>query len=165
MEKTKKVLFGEILAIEGIQKNEELVKFIKHELELLDKKTTSKKPTKAQEENVSIKAEVLEILSMCEKPRSIKDLQAEFPELAKYSNQKISALLKQLIGEEKVVRTEEKRIAMFAIPTEEVEEDNETQRLEQETEGTDELAEELTDEEIQEFEEIVNEEMEETVTE
>ena len=152
MEKTKKVLFGEILAIEEIAKNEELVAFVNHELELLSKKGSSKKPTKAQEENVSVKSNILEILSICEKPISIKDLQAEFPELAKFSNQKVSALLKQLITEEKVVRTEEKRIALFAVATEEETKEEETEK-------------ELTEEEIFEEEFGTDEELEETVTE
>ena len=130
MEKTKKVLFGEILAIEGVAQNEELVAFVNHELELLSKKGSSKKPTKAQEENVAIKATILEVLSICETPRSIKDLQAEFTELAGFSNQKVSALLKQLIDEVKVVRTEEKRVALFALVSEEEEEEEEEETSE-----------------------------------
>lgn len=115
MEKTKKVLFGEILAIEEIAKNEELVKFVKHELELLNKKAGSKKPTKVQEENEKIKVQILEVLEVIDKPMQIKELQAKFQELAGYSNQKISALLKQLVEDGKVEKISEKRETKFSL--------------------------------------------------
>ena len=43
----------------------------------------------------------------------VKELQAENESLAEYTNQKLSALLKQLVGENKVERIEEKRVAKF----------------------------------------------------
>lgn len=113
--KTKKKLFGEVLAIAAVQESAELKAFVEHEIELLTKKTTNKKMTKAQEENAVTKNLIEGTLGVFETPVTIKQLQENDSELAQFSNQKISSLLKQLIDEGKVVRTEEKRVAYFAI--------------------------------------------------
>ena len=63
------------------------------------------------DENEEIKAQILEV--MTSEPKAIKELQAENESLAEYTNQKLSALLKQLVGENKVERIEEKRVAKF----------------------------------------------------
>lgn len=113
--KTKKELFGEVLAIAEVQENEALKAFVAHEIELLEKKSGSKKLTKAQEENIATKNLIEGNLGIFEKAVTIKELQENDSELALFSNQKISSLLKQLIDEGRVVRTEVKRVAYFAI--------------------------------------------------
>ena len=110
--KTKKELFAEILKVVATDEHK---KFIQHELELIDKKAGNKKPTKAQEENEKIKVQILEVLEVIDKPMQIKELQAEFTELAGYSNQKISALLKQLVEDGKVEKISEKRETKFSL--------------------------------------------------
>lgn len=112
--KTKKELFAEVLAVAAVQENTELKAFVEHEIELLTKKSGNKKMTKAQEKNVKIKQEIVDALTFVKKAVTIKELQADAV-LTDFSNQKISSLLKQLIDEGKVVRTEEKRVAYFAI--------------------------------------------------
>lgn len=121
--KTKKELFGEILKVVVSVEHKE---FIQRELELLNKKSGGKKPTKVQEENEKIKVQILEILSVIDKPMQIKELQAEFQELAEYSNQKISALLKQLVEAGKVEKSTEKRETKFSLfQEEEIDEEEE----------------------------------------
>ena len=117
---TKKDRFNQLLAIEEVKNNEGLVEFINHEIELLDKKASNKKATKNQEENVGIKAEILNTLS--EVGVTVTDLMAKSEVLGQYQNQKITALLKQLKDEGKVVKTYDKKKAYFALPSEEVEE-------------------------------------------
>ena len=93
---------------------DEVIAFIDHELELLTKKNSSeRKPTAAQKENEKIKAIILAALTTT--PTSISDLQKKDAALAEISNQKISALLRQLIIDNKVVRTEDKKKALFAL--------------------------------------------------
>lgn len=111
--KTKKELFTELLAIEGI--TDEQKAFINHEVELLEKKHNSTKPTKAQEENELVKSAVVAVLKSFDgKAVTITELQ-KTPELEGYSNQKISALIRLLVIGGTVVRTEEKRVAYFKI--------------------------------------------------
>ena len=54
------------------------------------------------------------MLARCEEPQQIKDLM-RMEEFSQYSNQKLSALLKQLVTAEKVERVEDKRTAKFKI--------------------------------------------------
>ena len=104
-----------VLAMEEVKLNQELVEKLTKMKEQFEKKnnssTGSKKLTKTQIENEEIKAQILEV--MTSEPKAIKELQAENKSLAEYTNQKLSALLKQLVGENKVERVEEKRTAKF----------------------------------------------------
>ena len=111
---TKRDHFTALLALAEVQNDQTLVDFINHELELLTKKNSSeRKPTAAQKENEGIKAIILADLTTT--PTSISDLQKKDAALAEISNQKISALLRQLIIDNKVVRTEDKKKALFAL--------------------------------------------------
>jgi len=93
----------------------DLVEFIDHELELLDKKASAKRPTKVQIENENIKGLILKGLENLGRPVTISELQESEENLAILSNQKISALLTQLVRESKVTRIEDKRKAYFTI--------------------------------------------------
>lgn len=125
MEKVKKITkkenFGEIAQIlEGLGRAD-LVAVMTHEIELLDKKATSAKMTKTQEENVAIKDLIIKELTRLAQPMTITDLLGASDELAKVtknSNQKVSALMTQLKNENKIVRTTSGKKAMFSIVTE-----------------------------------------------
>ena len=57
---TKKEMFAEIC--KGVADNAEMVAFIDHEIELLDRKSGSpRKPTKTQVENDGFKADILRL--------------------------------------------------------------------------------------------------------
>ena len=121
MEKMKKVTKRENFTairdiLEGLGKTE-LVAVMEHELELLAKKNSAdRKPTKAQEENSGIKDVILEILAN-EPDRlfTITEIQKASESLAELSNQKLSALVRQLKEDKKVERVEDKRKAYFKI--------------------------------------------------
>ena len=116
---TKRMRFEQIKSL--ISDNEELVAFIDHEIELLDKKNSrSGKPTKTQVENETIKNTIFNTLQIAGKPMTVTQLLAA-EELKGLSNQKVSALLTQLRDVNKVVRTVEKKVAYYSI-NEEVEE-------------------------------------------
>ena len=116
---TKRMRFEQIKSL--ISDNEELVAFIDHEIELLDKKNSrTGKPTKTQIENETIKNTIFNILQTTNKPMTVTQLLAT-EELNGLSNQKVSALLTQLRESNKVVRTVEKKVAYYSI-NEEVEE-------------------------------------------
>ena len=120
---TKRMRFEQIKSL--VSDNKELVAFIDHEIELLDKKNSrSGKPTKTQVENETIKNTIFNTLQIAGKPMTVTQLLAT-EELKGLSNQKVSALLTQLRDVNKVVRTVEKKVAYYSI-NEEVEEQGES---------------------------------------
>jgi predicted Rossmann fold nucleotide-binding protein DprA/Smf involved in DNA uptake len=112
---TKRDHYNTLLALEEVKSNAKLVEFIEHELELLDKKNSAdKKPTAQQTANDIIKSAILD--NMVEgKMYTITDIIKSVPECAELTNQRVSALVRQLKDEGKVVRTEDKRKAYFSL--------------------------------------------------
>jgi predicted transcriptional regulator len=111
---TKREKFEMLAKIEAVASNPLLVEFIEHELELLAKKNSAdRKPTAAQIANEGIKAVILETLVKNGKMMSVSEMQKANAELGEMSNQRISALVRQLINDGKVERLEEKRKAYF----------------------------------------------------
>ena len=112
---TKRENFTALLNFAEVKANPALVDFINHEIELLDKKNSAeKKPTAQQTANDGIKTAILE--GMAEGVKyTITDLIKNIPECADLTNQRVSALIRQLIDEGKVVRTEDKRKAYFSL--------------------------------------------------
>ena len=118
---TKRERFAQLMEIvkaSDVENSAELVAFIEHEVELLNKKNSrSDKPTKTQVENEAIKTQIVSILERVGKPMTVTQLLAE-SELADLSNQKVSALLTQLRKTGEVVRTVEKKVAFYSLADE-----------------------------------------------
>lgn len=110
---TKKERFMELKEI--VSERTDLVEFLDHEIELLNKKANTKTPSKTQIENESIKDVIVRTLTSLAKPVTITEIQENDSTLATLSNQKISALLSQLVKDNKVVRTVDKKKAYFTI--------------------------------------------------
>jgi hypothetical protein len=110
---TKKDYFNELKEL--VKDRQDLVDFIDHEIELLSKKSSRTAPTKTQVENENIKNVIVDTLKALDKPVIITELQGANPELANYSNQKISALLTQLVNANIVTRLVDKKKAYFSI--------------------------------------------------
>lgn len=116
---TKRDYFNQVLVIienekENIKNYEDIKNFVEHEIELLNKKKSSTKPTKTQIENEKIKARILEVLTEVNEVMTISELMTA-DGLDGYSNQKLSALANQLVKEEKVVKTSVKKVSYFKI--------------------------------------------------
>lgn len=111
---TKRDRFNALLAIPAVQSDPDMVAFIEHELELLAKKNSAdKKPTAQQTANEGIKAAIVEAME----PNhlyTVTELQKSVEACADLSNQRVSALLRQLKDEGAVIRTEDKRKAYFS---------------------------------------------------
>ena len=89
------------------------IAFIEHELELLDnKKSTSRKLTQTQKDNESFKVDILNFLTT-DKGYTITEIQSNVPSVENLTNQRVSALLTQLINSGMVVKNYEKRKAYF----------------------------------------------------
>lgn len=111
---TKAQKFAMLKAIPGVAENEMLVEFIDHEIELLAKKNSvEKKPTAQQTTNASIADEIVSVLaSNPTRMYTITDLIKEVPACAELTNQRVSAIVRQLLGVS-VERVEDKRKAYF----------------------------------------------------
>lgn len=93
---TKREMYNEILTV--VADNAEMVAFINHEIELLDRKANSiRKPTKTQVENDGFKAEIVAFLATADAPKTIKELQAEIPSISGLTNQRITHMLTDLV--------------------------------------------------------------------
>lgn len=110
----KSILFGVKLDIPEDTK-EDLIKFIDHEIELLNKKASASGQTKTQAENEKIKIVIAEELTRIARAVTISELLKESEELGQYSNQKLSALLKQMVESGIVTRVVDKKKTMFKI--------------------------------------------------
>ena len=116
---TKKMVVEMMLADEKIVANEVFKAYLENELELLKKKSENKKATKNQEANVAIKADILEVMAnmtpstATEIMNAVKSIDTE--EYATLTNQRVSALLRQLIEDNKVVKSVDKKVSKFAL--------------------------------------------------
>lgn len=110
---TKREKYGMVL--DYIQDNEMLVEFINNEINLLTKKASSSSKTQTQKENENIKDKIVAVLTDIGTPITITDMQKSNEDMAVYSNQKISALLTQLVNEKRVIRTVDKKKTYFSV--------------------------------------------------
>jgi hypothetical protein len=109
---TKKDYFEQIKAKYNLSTDE--IAFIDHEIELLEKKNSAdKKPTAQQVANESVKAAIVAGMEP-NRLYTITDLIKEIPACADMTNQRVSAIVRQMIGNE-VERIEEKRKAYFRL--------------------------------------------------
>jgi len=81
----------------------------------LEKRSTSKTPTKTQKENEVIMEHIVSALSEFDSPVTVTDLLAHGIEGYELTNQKASALLKKLVDAGKVEKIIEKKKAMFSL--------------------------------------------------
>lgn len=111
---TKKEMFAEIR--KAVITNDEMVAFIDHEIELLNRKgNSSKKPTKTQIENDAFKAIIVEYLTTVDAPKTIKELQAEVAEIADLTNQRITHMLTDLVKAGKLSKEYVKKTPYYSI--------------------------------------------------
>lgn len=97
----------------------EMIAFIDRQVELINNKSAkaSSKPTKIQTENANIKVLIMSALRKIGAFVTISDMQGQTPELAEYTNQKLSALMRQLVESGEVVKTVDKKKSYFTVAT------------------------------------------------
>lgn len=78
-----------------------------------EKKAANKKATKTQEENAGIKEVIKSVLTT--EGVTVSEIQTKDAALANLSNQKISALLRQMIESGDVVKTIDKKKSFFSL--------------------------------------------------
>jgi hypothetical protein len=115
--KTVVEMYTEIMAVEGL--TDEQREFLAKRIELTEKKNakSANKPTAQQIANEITKQTIVQVLGELATPSTIGDMQKHSAELNDLSNQRISALLTQLVKAEQVERTMVKGKAHFALPS------------------------------------------------
>lgn len=117
--KTQRDFFNEIMAVVSEAGRTDLADFVKGRIEALDKKSTNRKPTKTQKENVGLKSDILEVLREGGKKMTVTEILASGAFDATVSSQKVSALLKQMIELDRTVtKTVDKKVSYFSAVAE-----------------------------------------------
>ena len=113
--KTQRDYFNDIIAMAKEQGRNDLVDFAQSRIDALDKKSANKKPTKTQVENESLKALMVDVLEGADSAMTVSEMLATGQFASDITNQKLSALLRQLIDEKKVVKTVDKKVSRFSV--------------------------------------------------
>ena len=116
---TKKEMFAvirDVVETAVVDNSDEMLAFIDHEIELLNKKASSaRKPTKTQIENEGFKAEIVEYLTTIDNFKSIKELQSEIASLANLTNQRITHMLTDLVNKGTLTKEYVKKTPFYSI--------------------------------------------------
>ncbi len=95
---------------------EDAVAFIRSEMALLAKKNASdRKPTATQEANVKYRNLIIEFLSMQDSGKTCTEIAKGVDELSEFNNQKIAALMRQLVEAGKVTKATVKGKSIFSV--------------------------------------------------
>lgn len=111
---TKKEYFAMVASVieqANPTNKEELLAFINHEIELLGRKSAKSGQTKTQKENIGIMETISTVLADNDQPMTITELMKD-SRLSDYSNQKLSALVRQMPN---VVKTTDKKKSYFSL--------------------------------------------------
>ena len=102
------------IAMKAVEDNKEVTEKLKALKKSISKKNSAeRKPTATQKANEEYKKAILSFMEVGKK-YTISELMKEVVELADLSNQRVSALVRQLKDSGLVERTEEKRKAYFS---------------------------------------------------
>ena len=110
---TKKETFATIKGILNEMGNTDFDEFINHEVDLLSRKrSASSKPTKRQVENEALKGRIAEILG--DEGMTVTNILDEL-NVDGLTNQRVSALMRQMVADGKAIKEMVKGKAMFTI--------------------------------------------------
>lgn len=112
---TKKEMFGRLIELAQENERTDLVEFCEREIDLLNKKASASGQSKTQAENEKIKVVIAEELTRIARAVTISELIKESEILGQYSNQKLSALLKQMVESGTVTKIVDKKKSLFTI--------------------------------------------------
>jgi hypothetical protein len=118
---TQKEMFTEIInVLEGNGSEvpvDEMVEFVKGRIDVLSRKSGSRKPSKVQAETEKAKEKVLEVLTSEGQTVSEIIAKVDFSEFSfEPSSQKVSAMLKKMVEVDKTVnKTTDKKKSLFSL--------------------------------------------------
>ena len=114
---TKRDRFNALLAIPAVAADAELVEFINHEVELLDRKNSAeRKPTPKQTENAGFKSDILD-WAEAGVQYTAGDFVKGVPSIveAGISVNRVTAMLTQLVNDGALVKTVDKRKSYYSL--------------------------------------------------
>ena len=116
---TKRDRYAQLLALNEVKANPDLVAFIEHEVELLARKNTvngEKALTPNQIQNENFKVIIAEYMASApDRLFTVTELNKEVDVLNDLSNQRISAILRQMVDAGKVEKVVDKRKSYFRM--------------------------------------------------
>ena len=112
---TINLLIDVLMGKKEVENMQMFIDFLVNERELLERKSKNSGQTKTQKDNEKLKEKILNTLEVIGKYATITEIQSANAELADLSNQKMSALLKQLVDTKIVDKMIEKKKAYFKL--------------------------------------------------
>lgn len=116
---TKKEMFNEIIALVNGETttvtSAEVISFCEHEIEILSRKKSSSAKSQKQEANEKIMDSIIDVLFSIGKGVTITEMQKASDEMAEHSNQKLSALMKKLVEDGRVIKEVEHKKSYFRL--------------------------------------------------
>lgn len=117
---TKADNFKTLLSLAEVAARPDLVEFINHELALLAKKSTNRKPSKSQATSNTLRDIVLDVLYSADSAMTIAEIQEADSRLKEFngenvSNQRIAAILTRLINEGIVTKNTIKKRNYYSV--------------------------------------------------
>ena len=107
-------ILNAMLAIEDIQSNPIFKEYVENEITKLLRRKAEKSPTKTQEANAELKTAILSEME-AGILYTISDMIKNLPSCENLSNQKVSAVIRQMMLDDKtIVKTVEKRTSYFS---------------------------------------------------
>lgn len=109
---TQRDYFNEIIALAKANDRPDIVTFAEGRIAVLDSKVAKRKPAKDKEENIALVERIREVLTT--EGQTATEVLAALND-ANLSNQKVSAMLKQMTADGTVVKTMDKKRALWAL--------------------------------------------------
>ena len=106
-------MFNEIIAFAQASNRQDIVEFCKGRIAVLDKKSENRTQTKTQKENVELAKIILEVLRGS-KPMTVTEIQSKNEILGSLNNQKVSAILRNMVKEGTVTRDTSTKKTLFS---------------------------------------------------
>lgn len=115
---TKKEMFAAIATVvenSNHAQRLDLMNFVQHEIELLDRRSASKTMTAKQKENENFKTEIFTFLEDAARPMTVSEIMEGCTALDGLKSQRVTAIISQMVKAQTLVRTEVKGKAYFSV--------------------------------------------------
>ena len=112
---TQKEMFNEIIKFAQAGNRQDIVEFCRNRIAVLDKKSENRTPTKTQKENAELAKIILEVLKGSN-PMTVTEMQSKNEVLGSLSNQKVSAILRNMVKEGTVTKDTSTKKTLFSEP-------------------------------------------------
>ena len=110
---TQRDYFNQIIALATENGRDDIVEFCEGRIAMLDKKSANKRPSKTAEANAELATVIEGVLTS--EGATVSEIMAKSDALAGLSNQKVSAVLRLMVADGKVVKTTDKKKSLFAL--------------------------------------------------